>query len=94
MRGAVRRVDDAGGAGAQDALPGGEHLRAIAAPAQGAARRIRGGKAAAIVGGNDAAERARKGVGVPDAVRAVGRSAAEEGGSLKWRRAGCECGGG
>jgi len=45
-------------------------------------------------GGNDAAERARKGVGVPDAVRAVGRSAAEEGGSLKWRRAGCECGGG
>jgi len=78
VRGAVRRVDDAGGAGAQDALPGGEHIRAIAAPAQGAAWRIRGGKAPAAVGGNDAAERARKSVGVPDAVREMGSGTARE----------------
>src|SRR5208337_2981846 len=51
VRRALRRLDDAGGASAQDALPGGEHLRATAAPAQGAARRLRGGKAPAAVGG-------------------------------------------
>src|SRR5208282_1746791 len=77
VRRALRRLDDAGGASAQDALPGGEHLRATAAPAQGAARRFRGGKAPAAVGGNDAPERARKGVGVPDALWALGRSAGQ-----------------
>jgi|SRR5271157_4162711 len=87
VRGALRRVDDAGGVGAQDALPGGEHIGAIAAPAQAAVRGIRGGEEAAVVGGDDAAEHAREGVGIPDEVWAVGGSAGGGGGSLRWQRA-------
>src|SRR6267378_8030872 len=46
-RAAMRNVVDAGRAGETDALPAGEHFRAIAASAEAGVRRVRCGEAAA-----------------------------------------------
>jgi len=64
--GAVRIVDDAGGAGAEDELPGGEYFGATAAFAETRERRTRSGETAAEVGGEHACGIAREGLGVSD----------------------------
>src|SRR5712692_2255524 len=61
---AMRDVVDAGRAGETDALPAGEHFRAVAAPAQAAVRRVRGAEAPASTGQVLARRGLRYGLGV------------------------------
>jgi len=63
--GAVRRMDDIGGAGAQDGVSGSEHFGATAAFAEGGARRMGGVEEEAGVAGGVEDEYAGEGVGIP-----------------------------
>src|SRR5712692_9279986 len=68
-RAAMRDVVDAGRAGEVNALPAGEHFRAIAAPAQAGVRRVRGGEEAPRGWQGLARRGLRNGLGVSDAAR-------------------------
>src|SRR5712691_11127535 len=68
-RAAMRDVVDAGRTDEADALPAGEHFRAVAAPAQAGIRRIRGGEEAPRRWQSLARRGLRNGLGVSGAAR-------------------------
>jgi hypothetical protein len=65
-REAMRNVADARRTRETDALPAGEHLRAVAAFAEAAVRRVRGGQTAESRGCGFTRRGLRSGMGIPD----------------------------